>query len=238
MPPSLPRTTAGTSAATCATGQWCWQSCSPPPAARRGCSPMAPTRHSHRPTVPPPATLTRSDSARRLERPLIPALQLGDLLPGELGNGATARPLGQEPQRASRQVVVGVLERAPASVGDREQPGRPATAPAAVRPAVLASTIPSASKLSRWRRTAAGVRPSRADRPEAVTGPFSRMSRAILPRVPGSEPRPLTACCAPTTRPFRLRRAGTGTAFAAAPRGVLRAASTGPTFFTTSLCRN
>ena len=41
--------------------------------------------------------------------------------------------------------------------------------------------MPSASRLSRCRRTAAEVSPSRADRPAAVTGPFSRMSRAIRP---------------------------------------------------------
>ena len=63
----------------------------------------------------------------------VAALKLGDLLPGEPGDCAGPGRLGQEPQRAGGQVVVGVLERAPAGVGDREQPGRAATPAARIR---------------------------------------------------------------------------------------------------------
>src|SRR5215469_15213504 len=87
--------------------------------------------------------------------------------------------------------------------------------------AVRASTMPSASRLSRCRRTAAGVSPSRADSPAAVTGPFSRMSRAIRPRVPDSEPR---------------MDSGVWAALSPAPP-VPCASPASPTFFTTSLCR-
>lgn len=56
-------------------------------------------------------------------------LKLGDLPVGELGDGVRSNTLGQEAKRAGRQVVVGMLERAPARVSDREHPGRaPATA--------------------------------------------------------------------------------------------------------------
>src|SRR5215469_789530 len=71
-----------------------------------------------------------------LDRRLVPALKLGDLLPRELGDGPRPGPFGQESQRAGCQIVVGVLEGTAASVGDRKQPGRPAAAPAAVSPDV------------------------------------------------------------------------------------------------------
>src|ERR1022692_2787901 len=87
------------------------------------------------------------------------------------------------------------------------------------------SIMPSAWRLSRWRRTAAGVRPSRADKPAAVTGPFSRISRAIRALVPRSEPG--WACVI-----------WAGAALRASPvPGAREGASGGPMYFTTSLCR-
>ena len=66
----------------------------------------------------------------------VPALELSDLLPGELGDGARSGPLRQEAQGTGGQVVVGVLKGAPASVGDGEQPGRPTATTVAVGPGV------------------------------------------------------------------------------------------------------
>jgi hypothetical protein len=64
----------------------------------------------------------------------VPALQVGHLPAGELGDRLRARRLGQETQRVAGQVVVGVLERAAARVGDDEDLGRAAAAPVPVRP--------------------------------------------------------------------------------------------------------
>src|SRR5579863_5109502 len=68
-------------------------------------------------------------AGRRHRRP-VPALQFGHLPAGELGDRFWPRRLGEEAERAGGQVVVGVLERAAARVGDREQLGRAAAAPA------------------------------------------------------------------------------------------------------------
>ena len=48
--------------------------------------------------------------------------------------------------------------------------------------------MPSASRLSRWRRIAAGVSPSLVPSEDAVDGPSSRISRATRARVPRSDP--------------------------------------------------
>ncbi len=48
--------------------------------------------------------------------------------------------------------------------------------------------MPSASRLSRWRRIAAGVSPSLVPSEAAVDGPSSRISRATRARVPRSDP--------------------------------------------------
>src|SRR5205807_6345046 len=64
----------------------------------------------------------------------VPALQVGDLPAGELGDRVRARRLGQEAQRVAGQVVVGVLERAAARVGDDEDLGRAAAAAVSVGP--------------------------------------------------------------------------------------------------------
>jgi len=69
---------------------------------------------------------------RGLDHRPVPALKLGDLAAGELGDRAWPGALGEESQRAGGQIVVGVLEGAPAGVGDREHPGRPATTAVAV----------------------------------------------------------------------------------------------------------
>jgi len=64
----------------------------------------------------------------------VPALQVGDLGAGKLGDGLGTCAVGQEPQRACGQVVVGVLECAAPGVGDDEHLGRPASAPVPVGP--------------------------------------------------------------------------------------------------------
>lgn len=64
-------------------------------------------------------------------RPVL-VLKLGHLAAGELDDRLGPGPLGQEPERARGQVVIGVLESAAASVGDREHPGWPAPAAIAV----------------------------------------------------------------------------------------------------------
>src|SRR6185437_3746783 len=108
--------------------------------------------------------------------------------------------------------------------------------------------MPSASRLSRWRRTAAGVRPSRADRPAAVTGPFSRISRAMRPLVLRSDPRDpaVAARVAADSVAADSVAANAGTALPPVPPAPATPASglaiadpsTRPTVFTTSLCRN
>ena len=175
----------GNSAATWATGQWCWQSCSPPSAIARGPD-RQPRRRSRRRTAPRPAPATRWSRRGRLDQPAGTCARARRS--ACRANSATAPgpgPLGQEAQGAGGQVVVGVLEGAAAGVGDREQPGRPAAAAAAVRPArswPRPCRRPAGCPGGGGRRP--DVRPSRADRPAAVTGPFSRMRRAIRPRVP------------------------------------------------------
>ena len=64
----------------------------------------------------------------------VPALKVGDLAAGELGDGLGPGSLGQETQGAGGQVVIGVLKGTAASVGDREHPRRPATTAVAVDP--------------------------------------------------------------------------------------------------------
>jgi hypothetical protein len=64
----------------------------------------------------------------------VPALQVGHLPAGELGDRLRARRLGQETQRTGGQVIVGVLEGAAARVGDDEHLGRPSAAPVPVGP--------------------------------------------------------------------------------------------------------
>ena len=67
------------------------------------------------------------------DRPVF-VLKLSDLTLRELGDGVRPDALGQEAKRAGRQVVVGMLERAPARVSDREHPGRAPAAAIAVHP--------------------------------------------------------------------------------------------------------
>ncbi len=52
-------------------------------------------------------------------------LELGDAPPGELGHGVRAAGLGEEPQRADREVVVGRLERVAPGVGHAVDACRP-----------------------------------------------------------------------------------------------------------------
>jgi len=66
-------------------------------------------------------------------RPVL-VLKLGYLAAGELDDGLRPGSLGQEPERARREVVIGVLERTATCVGDREHPGWPAPATIAVHP--------------------------------------------------------------------------------------------------------
>ncbi len=72
--------------------------------------------------------VTLSDDRR------VPPLQVGQLPAGELGDGVLSRRLGQEPQRARGQVIIGVLKRAAPVIGDDEHLGWPASAPVPVGP--------------------------------------------------------------------------------------------------------
>src|SRR5689334_22260300 len=79
----------------------------------------------------------RLDPAGQLSpghRRRVPALQVGHLPAGELGDRLRARRLGQETQRTAGQVVVGVLEGTAARVGDDKHLGRAAPAPVPVGP--------------------------------------------------------------------------------------------------------
>ena len=62
----------------------------------------------------------------------VPLLHVGDPAPGELRDGLVTARLGDEPQRGGRQVVVRLVERVPAGVGEREDLGRTAAAARAV----------------------------------------------------------------------------------------------------------
>ena len=82
-------------------------------------------RRSRRRTAPRPVP-GPGGPGRPGYRRRVPALQVGHLPAGELGDRVRARRLGQEAQCVGRQVVVGVLERAAARVGDDETlAGRP-----------------------------------------------------------------------------------------------------------------
>lgn len=61
-------------------------------------------------------------------------LEFSDLTSSELGDGVRSSALGQESKRTGRQVVVGMLERAPARVSDREHPGWAPASAIAVHP--------------------------------------------------------------------------------------------------------
>ena len=146
----------GNSAATCATGQWCWHSC--PPEAIVDALAAYPRRSAPRPAPRPgragrrPASASRRGSAppaprparRRTRRPPRPAV------------------LGDPAQRRGGQVVVRVraARRRPASVSAKTLAGRP-------RPRwprdgrSRRSTSPSASIASRCRRIAGRAEPER-----------------------------------------------------------------------------
>ena len=98
---------------------------------------------------------------------------------GELPDGVVAAGLGQEAQRLRGEVVVLLVEAVAAGLGQREDLGRAAAARGVpwLRGS-RASTTPSSSSWSRWRRTAAGVRSSRS----ASAG---RGGRAVVEDRPG-----------------------------------------------------
>ena len=83
--------------------------------------------------------------------------ELGHLTAGKLGHSLGSSTLGEEAKRAGRQIVVGVLERAAASVGDREDTGWPTASAVAVHPRGLALDHAAFQQLvkvtpdSRWR---------------------------------------------------------------------------------------
>ncbi len=74
---------------------------------------------------------------RRIDDRPVPQLQIRDLLAREFGHRLLAAGPGQEPQRATREIVVRVLKRAPPGIGDGEQLRRSAPASATVCPGCL-----------------------------------------------------------------------------------------------------
>ena len=92
----------------------------------------------------------------------------------------------EEAQRAGGEVVVRLVEGVAAGVGEHEDLGRAAAPAGAVDARLAGLERPSATRWSRWRRTAAGVRSSRSARAAAVDGPFSRIERATRSRVGAS----------------------------------------------------
>ena len=167
----------------------------------------------------------------RLDHRPVPPLQVSDLAAGELGDRARPGHLGQEAQRAGGQVVVGVLERAPAHVRDREQLGRAAPSPAGRAAGRAGFDHPVGEEVVQ-------VPPDRGGgqvQPGAQPG---RGDRAVLQDEPGD--------AGPGTplRPGlgRERRAGerpgwAGAARRPAPRWVPDPVPSSPIVFTTSLCR-
>ena len=120
--------------------------------------------------------------------PVRPGLGL-DAGPGERRDGflagrAAAGRLLDPVQGVDGELVVGLLEGVPAAVGEGEDLGRAAAGRARRRRAARAvPTTSSATSASRWRRTAAWVRPRRFARSCAVEGPWSRIERATRLRV-------------------------------------------------------
>ncbi len=170
----------GNSAATWATGQWCWQSWSP---ARRGADRRGVAVAGERLGEDVGAVLGLGG----VDQGAVAVLELGGAAAGELGHGLGAAGVAQEAQRAGGEVVVGLDERVAPGVGEHEDLGRPAAPAGAVARAARAPRgRPSATRWSRWRRTAAGVRDSRSASAAAVEGPFSRIERATRSRVGAS----------------------------------------------------
>jgi hypothetical protein len=137
---------------------------------------------------------------RLLDGRAVAGLELGDPLAGERGDGLAATLLLDEAQRAGGEVVVVLVEGVPPGGRDTEDPRRTATAPGA-----RSSISPSARRASRWRRTAAAVRPSPSASTAAVVGPCSRRVRATLLRVRSIPTTSLAAL--PTPRRPRERSA-------------------------------
>ena len=156
-PRSRPRTAAGTRAATCCTGQWCWQSCTPAQRCRRagrarGGVAVGGQRRGERLGARPRVVAGRVDdaggSAPRARRPAARANARDRVLAGR----------GRRRKRSARGgevVVAGSNAARPASVSD-EQPGRAA---AAARAAVRAARAPRPARRRPARRGGGGRRP-------------------------------------------------------------------------------
>ena len=128
-------------------------------------------RRSRRRRAPRRAPRPARSGSAAVDHRAVARLQLGDPLPGERADRLAPAALGEEPQRAGGQVVVGLVEGVPAgSVTPNSRAGRPRPRDrGAARLAFLDS--PSATSASRWRRTAAGVRPRLTASAAAVSGP-------------------------------------------------------------------
>ena len=152
-PRSRPRRAAGTRSATCATGQWCWHSCSP--AGRRGDGRRSVAVRGQR-LGKGLGTLDRGRPRRRRRS----ASRCSATR--RRANAATAAspPVASARKRSAstaRSSYAGRSRSRPASVR-REDLGRPAAAAGCRRPAARGPrSTPSASIASRWRRTAAAV---------------------------------------------------------------------------------
>ena len=172
----------GNRSATWATGQWCWQSCSPA------------TEGRIEATYPSPVRASASTwaggcrrSARRSSRSRVARLQSATATGGELSRPPRPPAVGQELQRLHGEVVVGGVEAVrPASVRAKTLAGTAASA-GAVDPLLArrpGDRVPPARRGDDGWRPA--VRPSRSASAAAVDGPCSRMERATRSRVDAS----------------------------------------------------
>ena len=177
---SPPRTAPGTRAATCATGQWCWQSWTPGrPGARADLADLrgvaAGGQHPRQRGHPVLRRRARRDALGRPE-------QLDGAVLGEGADGRLAAVLGEEAQRGDGQVVVAVPEPGPARVGEQVLPRRAsAAAGPACATASRTSASPASSSASRCRRTAGAVSAERGRDRGGGAG-------ALLHEQPGDRP--------------------------------------------------
>ena len=195
-------------------------------AAHRGCCPgrlrSGWSRRRRRRRGPRPG-LRALARGRLLDHRAVARLELGDALAGERGNGFAAAVLLEELHRAGGEVVVALVEGVPAGIGHREQPGRPAATAGGAGPGLDLSMRPSASRASRWRRTAVAVSWTRAKHrrgggavlqdqagdPVAgeglvAAGPSERTATAVSSVVPAIPATPVCPNSAPAQTPAEL----------------------------------
>jgi hypothetical protein len=167
----------GKTAATAATGQWCWQSCWP---LETGCTvAMYPSAVRTR------ASASTGDAAGR---DLLRVLrgELGEAVTGVLLDRLGTVLLREVREQVDGQLVVRVLEGvAPSSVGTKTLAGRPRPRlPYGRRSRVVMR--PASVSAVRWRRTAAWVSVNSSAISAAVAAPRAMITPSTRPRVPAS----------------------------------------------------